>query len=176
MNLSRWIHPAILAFPAWWELVRISVRQTQAYRFQMLVWVLSLMVQLYLLRVVWEAIYAGRETVADVSGQTLLVSLTISAIHRLFVPIGIAYTIQERITTGRVANDLIRPVGFLPQMVAVTSGFVLGTVPLLLAVIPAALLVGSLRVPVVENLPLYLVSLALAFVVNILIWMLVGSG
>lgn len=160
--------------PAWWDLVRISVRQAQAYRFQMLVWVISLMVQLYLLRAVWAAVYGERESVNGVSAQTLLVFLTISAIHRLYVPIGIAYTIQERITTGRVATDLIRPLGFLPQMVAVTSGFVLGTVPLLLAIIPAALLVGSLRVPAVGNLPLYLISLILAYVVNVLIWMLVG--
>lgn len=140
----------------------------------MLVWVISSAVQLYLLRVVWEAVYGERESVDGVTAQILLVFLTISAIHRLFVPYGIAYTIQERVTTGRVANDLIRPVGFLPQMVAITTGFILGAAPLLLAIVPAALLVGSLRVPAPENLPFYVVSLLLGFAVNVLIWMLVG--
>lgn len=160
--------------PAWWELIRISARRVQVFRFNLLFWVLSLMVQLYLLRVVWAAVYAGRDTVDGVSAQTLLVFLTISAIHRLYLPNVIAYTIQERITTGRVATDLIRPFGFLKQMVAVQSGMIIGFLPLLLAIIPAALLVGSLRVPAVENLPLYLISLILAYVVNVLIWMLVG--
>lgn len=160
--------------PAWWELIRISARRVLVFRFQMLFWPLMLMVQLYLLRAVWSAVYAGRESVDGVSAQTLLVFLTISAIQRFFMPNAIAYTIQERVTTGRVATDLTRPFGFLKQMVAVQSGMILGFLPLLLAVVPAALLVGSLRMPTVENLPLYGISLVLAYIVNLLIWMLVG--
>jgi ABC-type uncharacterized transport system permease subunit len=164
----------LAALPVWWELIRISMRAMMAYRLGMLIWPISLMVQLYLLRVVWEAVYGGRESVGGVTDRTLLVFLTISAIHRLFIPTGIAYEIQERVTTGRVANDLVRPVGFLSQMVATTTGFVFGRAPLLVVVIPAVLLVGSLDVPTPENLPLYAVSLVLGYVVNMLIWMLVG--
>ncbi len=167
--------PAWRMHPAWWELIRISARRVLVFRFQIVVWPLRLMVQLYLLRVVWEAVYDGREAVDGVSGRTLLVFLTISAIQRFFMPFGIAYTIQERVTTGRVATDLLRPFGFLKQMVAVQTGMILGFLPILLLVlIPAALLVGSLRVPAVENLLLYGISLVLAYVVNLLIWMLVG--
>lgn len=164
----------LAALPVWWELIRISMRRVMAYRLGMLVWPASMVVQLYLLRVVWEAVYGGRESVDGVSDQTLLVFLTISRIHALFLPFGVAYQIQERVTTGRVANDLVRPVGFLSQMVATTTGFVLGTAPLLVVVIPLALLVGSLDMPALENLPLYVVSLVLGYVVNMLIWMLVG--
>ncbi len=171
MSASR---SPLAALPVWWELIRISMRQVMAYRLGMLVWPISLIVQLYLLRVVWEAIYGGRESVGGVSDRTLLVFLTISAIHRLFIPYSLAHIIQERVTTGRVASDLIRPVGFLPQMVATTTGFVFGMAPLLIVVIPAVLLIGSLDMPAPENLPLYAVSLILGYVVNILIWMLVG--
>jgi len=160
--------------PAWWELIRISARRVAVFRFNLLFWVVSLTVQLYLLRVVWTAVYAGRDSLDGVSSQTLLVFLTISAIHRLYLPNVIAYTIQERVTTGRVATDLIRPFGFLKQMVATQTGMIVGFLPFLLVIIPAALLVGSLRMPAVENLPLYGISLALAYVVNLLIWMLVG--
>lgn len=160
--------------PAWRELIRISARNVQAFRFRLVGWLLTLMIQLYLLRVVWSAAYDGRESVEGVSSGSLLVYLTISALHRFFLPDRIAFLIEERIRTGSVASDLIRPFGFLKQMIAIQTGSVAGSAPLLIVVVPVAMLVGSLRLPAIETLLVYLVSLALAFVVNALIWMLVG--
>jgi ABC-type uncharacterized transport system permease subunit len=168
------VNPALRIHPAWWELVRISARQFQVYRFRMVGWLLTLMIQLYLLRVVWAAVYDGRASVEGIPAKTLLVYLTISSLHRFFLPNSIAFEIEERITTGRVASDLIRPFGFMQQMIAIQAGSLAGSLPLLIVVVPIAMLVGSLRPPSPENLLFYVLSLALAFVVNVLIWMLVG--
>lgn len=168
MNLALPIHPA------WRELIRISARQFQVYRFRMVGWLLTLMIQLYLLRVVWSAVYDGRDSVEGIPADTLLVYLTISSLHRFFLPNSIAFEIEERIMTGRVATDLVRPFGFMKQMIAIQVGNVVGSAPLLIVVVPVAMLVGSLRLPSLENALFYLLSLALAFIVNVLIWMLVG--
>jgi ABC-2 type transport system permease protein len=137
-------------------------------------WLLTLMIQLYLLRVVWSAVYDGRESVDGIPADTLLVYLTISSLHRFFLPNSIAFEIEERINTGRVATDLIRPFGFMHQMIAIQAGSLAGSLPLLVVVVPVAMLVGSLTLPSPSNLLVYLLSLALAFVVNVVIWMLVG--
>lgn len=160
--------------PAWWALIRLSARSFYAYRFQSLVWCFSIMIQLYLLRVVWVGVYGSRESVLGVSSQTLLVYLTISALHRFFFPTIIDYRIQERVTSGRVALDLVRPFSFLRQMIAMQVGSTAGVLPLLVVIVPLAMLVGSLDFPGVENFLLYMLSLALATVVNLLIWIHVG--
>lgn len=165
---------AFMPHPAWRELIRISARQFQVYRFRLVSWLMILMFQLYLLRVVWTAVYDGRASVEGIPAETLLVYLTISSLHRFFLPSAIAFNIEERIITGRVASDLIRPFGFMRQMIAIQIGSLAGSVPLLVVVVPIAMLVGSLSLPSLANLSIYLLSLALAFVVNVLIWMLVG--
>jgi len=168
------VSPAWRLHPAWQELIRISARNFQAYRFRLMGWMVTLMIQLYLLRVVWSAVYDGRESVDGIAGDTLLVYLTISTLHRFFLPNSIAFEIEQRISSGRVANDLIRPFGFLKQMVAIQIGNVAGSALLLAVIVPLAMVVGSLRLPSVENGLVYALSLVLAYVVNVLIFMLVG--
>jgi ABC-type uncharacterized transport system permease subunit len=168
------IQPDLVVHPAWRELIRVSARNVQVFRFRLVGWLLTLMIQLYLLRVVWAAAYDGRAAVEGVTSGSLLVYLTISALHRFFLPNSIAFLIEERIRTGSVAGDLIRPFGFMKQMIAIQAGSLVGAAPLLIVVVPVAMLVGSLRLPAFETILIYLVSLALAFVVNVLIWMLVG--
>jgi ABC-type uncharacterized transport system permease subunit len=160
--------------PAWWEFIRNSIRQAQIYRFQYLTYQLYILIQLFLLRTIWTAVYDGRESVDGVSPQTQLVFITISLLQGLLGPYGIAYAIQVRVETGQVANDLIRPFGFLSQMIATQWGRTLGRLPVLIVAIPAVTIVGSLRMPEIANLGPYFLSLLLAYFVNLLTWMLLG--
>jgi ABC-type uncharacterized transport system permease subunit len=160
--------------PAWWELIRIRARSLYAYRSQVFITCPVFMLQLYALRSVWEAIYKDRDSVDGISSQLLLTYLTVAALHRFFLQSEIAYNIQTRVTSGTVANDLIRPFGFMKQMMALQVGAFLGFMPLLVVFVPAALLVGSLHLPSPGNFLLYLLSLVLAFVVTMLIWIHVG--
>jgi ABC-type uncharacterized transport system permease subunit len=160
--------------PAWWELIRIRARSLYAYRSQVFITCPVFMLQLYLLKSVWEAVYEDRERVDEISSHLLLTYLTIAALHRFFLQSEIAYNIQTRVTSGAVAHDLVRPFGFMKQMMAVQVGAIVGFLPLLAVFVPAALLVGSLRLPSIGNLMMYLVSLVLAYVVTILIWIHVG--
>jgi ABC-2 type transport system permease protein len=85
-----------------------------------------------------------------------------------------AYRIQERVLSGDVALDLVRPFGFLKQVMAQDIGTAFSFAPFLAIFVPAALVVGSLQPPSVGNGLLYLVSFALAFLVNSLIGMHLG--
>jgi ABC-2 type transport system permease protein len=155
--------------PAWWELIRISARQITAYRLDIVFSIIAFMMQLYVTRAVWEAVYAGRQEVDGVTAQTLLVYLTISTMGGWFLPRQAGWTIQERVLSGDVALDLIRPFHYLKQVLAQDIGTVFSYVPLLVVFIPAAMVVGSLDPPSPPYLALYLVSFVLACLVNFLI-------
>jgi len=160
--------------PAWWELIRVTAREFYAYRAQIPLSCLIFLVQFYVLRVVWEAAYAGRSEVDGISEQVLLIYLTLSALHRVYFSEVIAWTIQQRVSTGAVAHDLVRPFGFLKQMMALQIGSTISRLAFLIILGPAAAVVGSLDPPAPANLGLYLASLLLAWIVNMLIWMHIG--
>lgn len=162
--------------PVWWALIRASAHQVQIYRTAMVFWLVRAMLQLFLIRIVWSAVYGDGDSLDGVSAGTLLVYLTISAVQMYFLPDVIAVHVGDRIETGRVATDLIRPFGFLKQMIAIQLGSSIGFAPALLIVIPAAMLVGSLEAPSPANGIAYVVSFALAYLVSSLTWLLVGMG
>lgn len=160
--------------PAWWELIRITGRQVVAFRLNVVFQVVAFMVQLYVVRAIWEAVYAGRSEVDGISSQTLLVYLTISALQSVFLLGQAAWTVQERVLSGDVVLDLIRPFGFLKQVVAQDIGFAISYAPFLLVFVPAALVIGSLDPPSPRYGALYAVSVVLALLVNTLIGLHVG--
>lgn len=160
--------------PAWWELIRGTARQFIAFRMNLVFSALVFMIQLYVTRSVWEAVYAGRSEVDGVSADTLLVYLTIAALGGWFLPDLTAWTIQQRVLSGDIALDLVRPFGFLKQVLAQDIGMAWGYAPTLVIFVPAALLVGSLNPPSPVNVMLYAVSYGLGFFVNSLIGMHIG--
>ncbi len=162
--------------PVWWEMIRVSARRVRIYRTAMVFWLIRSMLQLFLIRVVWTAVYGDQETLDGIGADTLLVYLTISAVQVYILPDEIAVEVGERIETGQVATDLIRPFGFMKQMLAIQLGSTLGIAPALALVVPAAMLVGSLELPSLANGIAYVVSFALAYLVSALTWLLVGLG
>jgi len=165
---------AIRPNPAWWELIRVEARQITAYRLELLFSVFGFAMQLYVTRAVWEAVYGGRSEVDGVTAHTLLVYLTIAALGRWFLPGGTAWRIQERVQSGDIGLDLVRPFHYLKQVFAQDIGTALSFLPILLVFAPVAAAIGSLDLPSAPTLLLYLVSFALAFVVKFLINVALG--
>lgn len=159
---------------AWLEVARISARTVSAYRFGYLTSLLSLALQLFMLRAVWMAIYDGRDAVNGIPAETQIVFISIAMLQRLLLQMFIDWTIQGQVTSGQVALDLIRPLGFIQQMIARQAGRTFGHIPFVLIMIPFALVIGSLRMPEMSNLLPYVASLILAYGVSLLTFLLVG--
>lgn len=162
--------------PVWWEAIRVAALRVRIYRSYMVLGIVSILIQLFLQRTIWSAVYGSRETVNGISSETLLVYITISSLHLLAFDNGIAFEVGERIETGQIAMDMIRPFGFLKQMIALQVGSTIGFAPIIAIAIPAAMLIGSLRVPTATNLLAYLAAFVLAYAVMTLTWLLVGLG
>src|SRR5688500_3974537 len=104
-------------------MIRVSAYSVRGYRVGMLFWLLSVMMQLFLLRTVWAAVYGEREELDGITAHTLLVYISVSALHTCVLDNGVAHVMEDRISTGRVATDIVRPFGFMKQMVAMQAGF-----------------------------------------------------
>jgi ABC-2 type transport system permease protein len=160
--------------PAWAEVIRMRVREFYTFRANIPFSCIIFAVQLYVLREVWAAVYDGRAELHGVAAQTLLVYLSLGKLQQMLFSTGIAWNIQQRVLSGNVAINLLRPFGFLPQMIGMQIGEVVFALPLLVVFVPITALVGALNPPSPEGMLLYLVSLVLAFLVNMLIWMHIG--
>lgn len=163
-----------LTNPGLRDIFRLAVRRSYAYRMWLYLGVLQIFLQLLLLRAVWQAVYGDRGSVDGISIDTMVTYLTVVGLINFSIYPGIADEIHRRIDQGMVAVDLVRPVGFVRQMLSIELGNSAGRWLLLIVVIPGLMLVGSLALPSSATLAIFLLSMVLAFAVSVLIFLLVG--
>jgi ABC-2 type transport system permease protein len=163
-----------LANPGLRDILRMGIRRVYAYKMYTWLGVLQVFLQLILLRAVWEAVYGDRDVVDGVPIATMITYLSVVQLINFMIYPGIASEIGRRIEQGQVAVDMVRPVGFVRQMLALELGDSAGRWILLVVVIPGLMLLGSLAPPSPGAALLFLVSLALAFAVSVSMWLLVG--
>lgn len=90
---------------------RMQFATVLAYRADYLLSVVLLLVQVYLLRVVWTAVYADRGVAHGIAVHTVIAYATLATVqYTLFSPWRFSL-IPQRVRDGQVAMDLLRPVG-----------------------------------------------------------------
>lgn len=163
------------ALPTYMKIASLTSQVAYTYRFNLLLQLVGLLLQIFLLRVVWTAIYANNASVEGVDLESLLTYLTIANLQLWVVfPEG-GEILQHRVREGKIALDLARPVSLVGQLISQGVGFTLGLLPLLLAVTPIAFFVGVLRAPsTLEAGAAYILSLLLAYAVIVSIGLLLG--
>ena len=165
----------IAALPVYLRLAVMVPKTVLAYRFNIVMSLVSVLLQIYLLKVVWSAIYADRTDVGAFPLAQLLTYLTIANLQIWLVNPQLAWDVSQRVREGQIAVDLARPVPFPGQMVAQHVGGTIGVLPLVAIALPFAFVAGSLRLPAsLESGALYLVSLLLAYAVMALMGLLLG--
>lgn len=163
------LHPAIPAY------IHSSFLRTYAYRARFFLWIIRWMIRLYLLRMVWESVYGERDIVDGVTLNTMLSYLTVSLLHDYVTQSNVVYEIDSRIQSGSVATDMVRPLPFVEQMIALDIGTVLARIPFLVITLPFAAMIGSMALPVSGAATIgYLISAVLSWAVSMLVWMIVG--
>lgn len=141
----------------------------------MTLWILRNVIMLFSLRMIWQAVYGDREVMNGITLDMMIVYVTIAMLQQYLIDSVSSAEIESRIQRGTVAGDLIRPVGLIPQMLAYDVGFVIGRIPLIIFMIPFAAIVGSLALPPTLGATIgYVVSLMLAYVLSVLVWLPVG--
>lgn len=142
----------------------VGIRTFFTYRSLVTFFMVSMLLQVYLLKVVWTAIYGSQPRIDGVPIQTLIVYLTLTNVQLHFAFSDLPRLVRNRLREGQVATDLTRPLGFPAQLVANQLGGTIAGLTLLLPALPMALFLGGLALPAspVAGL-LYVGSLGLAY-------------
>jgi ABC-type uncharacterized transport system permease subunit len=136
---------------------------------------LGILLKVYLLKVIWTAVYAGRGAVDGVELRELIAFITLAQLQIWVMFPVIAEYLQERVHDGKIALDLARPVPFLGQLLAHQLGGTVSYLPFVLLAVPFAFVLGEFVPPVSPSAGLfYLLSLGLGYLVSVLLGMLIG--
>lgn len=154
---------------------RIGYRTATVYRGSYLLTFATLLLQIYLMKTVWTGLYAQEEEVGGVTLNTMIAYTTLAAVqYRLLNPMP-ASLIPQRVREGKVAIDLLRPVGFPAQMLAAQLGRSVAALPAVAIALPFALLVGGAQAPSSAwSLLGYATALLQGMLVNQLLFLIVA--
>lgn len=155
--------------------VRLHAGMGRAYRANYLLQMAGLLVQVYLLRVVWIAVYGHRFTVAGVSLPQQIAYSSIVTVQAWLITPSVLYDLSERVREGTVGMDLLRPIGFLQQVVIGQAGSTLSALPFAVVIVPLSLLIGRALPPVSALAAVqYLLALLIGWLVTSLLGAVVG--
>jgi len=158
---------------------RVVSRTLFVYRSNFIVNAFGLLMQVYLLRVVWAAVFPpSGHTVSGghviTLGSQIAYSTLATVQFSLFSPWQVSM-VPQRVRDGTIAIDLARPISFNSQMLAWQLGSTLGNAPFALLALPFAVLVGGAQLPASAGAGLeYAVSLVLGYLLAVLLGALMG--
>jgi ABC-type uncharacterized transport system permease subunit len=165
---------------AYWGVGVMQCRTQLLYRGDLLFRLFGVLLQVYLLSLVWEAAYPASGTAAGHNGHRIALStqiayVTFAVVQNWLLNSGGMNFIPHRVREGSVAVDLIRPMRFPTQMLWVHAGATAAQTPFALVALPFAVLAGGAQAPASAVAGVcYAVSLALAVVIALLINTLVS--
>lgn len=140
--------------------VRTGWRTALAFRANVFVGLVGIVIQVALTVTVWRVVYADRPAVRGVGVEDAVAYAALAAcLAAVLAPFRFS-ELPERVRTGVIANDVIRPVGVIPQSLAVNAGTSLAAIPRAAAGFALALLMGAF-------LPPGSVGAAVAFAVSV---------
>lgn len=161
--------------PAYGQIAGIWPQMALIYRLELVFNMVGLLLRVFLLSVVFTAVYAGRPTVDGIALPQVITFVTLANLQNVLVSSMIGEHLRERIRDGSIVFDLGRPVPFLGQLLAHQIGNTLAILPFVMLAAPFAWLVGGIAPPPSPSaLLLYFLSLGLGYLIAVLIGMLIG--
>lgn len=157
------------ALPGLVACVRNALRSVWTYRIDMVMGLASLLVQVYLLMVVWRAVYGSSATVQGITQrQAISYAALASCLQAALMPWQFSSLLQ-RVRTGQVGIDLMRPLGLIPQVLAQNVGTMVGRLPITIVGLGWAVAIGALSLPPhPSTVVLWLVATVLGVVLMLL--------
>lgn len=127
--------------------VRVGWRSALSFRANLFVGLAGMMIQIALTVTVWRVVYANRPVVRGVGADDAVAYAALAAcLAAVAVPFWFS-RIPERVRTGAIASDVIRPIGVIPQSLATNAGASLAAIPRATVGFALALLLGAFRPP-----------------------------
>lgn len=152
--------------------VRAAYAREAAYRLNVLIALIGFTTRVYVLHFVWTRLYLANavETVNGIHLEHMLTYMVVGQLSMLVLQADSTGMIRQRVREGSIATDLMRPVSFPVYLLAdnVGSSLLRGTL-VVPATLFALLVVGIAPPPTGYHGAIFLVSLALGFLVSFLL-------
>ncbi len=148
---------------------RAGHRSVFAYRGNLLLGMLGMVVQVVLTIVVWRVVYSGHGAVAGISKTTAVAYAILAASFQTIVMPWQFSSIPTRIRRGQIGVDMVRPASLIAQSLAQAVGTMVGRLPIGVAGILTGLAMQGLRPPAGTVAGIAWVASTAAGVANVLL-------
>lgn len=151
-----------------------AVRSSWMYRVDVVSGTLGLMLQVYLLSVVWRAVYASAERVRGITvSQAVSYAVLAICLQTVLMPWHFSSLIQ-RVRSGQVGLDMTRPVALIPQVLAQNLGTATAQLPLAIVALVWGITIGAVLPPSLMAVLPWVISTLLAVVLTLMVNLLVS--
>jgi ABC-2 type transport system permease protein len=147
------------------EFAKKAMAREATYRFDVFTTIGSFAVRVYLLRVVWTALYSRNTAPAQLSLHEIITYSTVALLMGIVMDIDQTRALHDKLHDGSIATDFMRPINVPLYFFADGSGEVLFHAALLVPAVLIALLIVHIIVPG----PLVLAAFALSFLLGYLV-------
>lgn len=139
------------------------------YRFDVFTTIASVLVRVYLLRMVWVALYTRNTAPSELPLHAIITYSTVALLMGLVMDIDQTRLLHDKLHAGTIATDFMKPISVPFYLFADGSGEVLFHAVLIVPSLLLALLIVHIDVPGPLVLLTFFVSFALGYLVGFLI-------
>lgn len=157
------------------EFAKKAFSREATYRMEVFTNIGSLLVRVYLLRMLWTALYAQNAAPAGIPLHAIITYSTVALLMSLVLEIDGTRMIREKVREGTIATDLMKPISLPLYFFSDGFGQTLLHAMLIVPSILLALLIVHIDVPAPGVLSAFLVSFALGYLVNFLLNFLMNA-
>ena len=126
---------------------RAAFRTGWVYRLNVATSVFGLLLQVWLLSVVWRSVYGDAGNVRGIGvAEAVSYAVLAACIQTALMPWQFS-SLEQRVRSGQVGIDMTRPVGLLPQVMAHNLGTFLAQAPIAVIGVSWAIAIGALSLP-----------------------------
>jgi ABC-2 type transport system permease protein len=143
-----------------------AMAREATYRFDVFTSIGSVLVRLYLLKMVWTALYAHNTTPAELPLHAVITYSAVALLMGLVMDIDQTRALHDRLHDGTIVTDFLKPINVALSFFADGTGEVIFHAILIVPSLVLALLVVHIDVPPPMTLAAFAVSFVLGYLVG----------
>ena len=148
------------------EFAKVAMAREATYRFEVFTSVASLLVRVYLLRMVWIALYQRNAGPKELPLHSMLTYMTVALLMGLIMDIDQTRALHDKLHDGSIATDFMKPIVVPLYFFADGTGEVLFHACLIIPSLVLSLLLVHIDVPSAGVLLAFAVSFVLGYLVG----------
>jgi len=157
------------------EFAKKAFSREATYRMEVFTNLGSLLVRVYLLRMLWTALYAQNSAPAGVPLHAIITYSTIALLMSLVLELDGTRMIREKVREGTIATDLMKPISLPLYFFSDGVGQMIFHAFMIVPALLLALLIVHIDVPAPGVLAAFGLSFALGYLVNFVLNFLMNS-